>query len=237
MISARLGRLALVLLLAAGAPFLSAREAPPPAYLAGTWVPVRNFGAALRTVEGKTPPLNAAGQALHEQRRKVARSGDPVRQCLRPGTPRVLFQNRPLMVLQTPRKVTFVHEFQHVLRHVYIDESLPPPEELEPTWGGTAVGHWESGALVVDTAGFHDGLWLDATGLPQSAAARVTERVRMLDGDRLEILVTLDDPVYYTAPWQVRATYRRADGLALREHICAETLLEPALKRTFLKHK
>lgn len=220
-----------------GSSFAQVGAAEPPAQLAGTWKPVRNFGASLRTVDGKAPPLNAEGRSLHEQRRKVARTEDPVRQCLRPGTPRILFQNRPLMVLQTPRKITFVHEFQHVLRHVYLNEPLPPAEELEPLWGGTAAGRWDGATLVVETIGFHDGLWLDATGLPQSANARITERARLVGDDTLEILVTIDDPENYTAPWQTRATYRRADGTVLQEHICAETLLDPVLRRTFLKNK
>lgn len=206
-------------------------------HLGGTWKPARTFSAALRTVDGKAPQLTVEGQALHQQRRGSARKEDPVRQCLRPGTPRVLFQNRPLMILQTPRKVTFVHEFQHVLRHVYLDEVLPPAEELDPTWGGTAVGRWEGDSLVVETRGFHEGLWLDATGLPQSADARITERIRLASHDRLEILVTIEDPVNYVVPWQARAVYQRADGLSLQEHICAERLLDPVLRRSFLGNK
>ncbi len=216
----------------------SAADAVP--QLSGTWKPARSFDAGIRTSDGKAPPLTAQGRATQEARAAALKKGkdeDPVTRCLRPGTPRILFQGTPFLLLQTPHKVTFVHQFQHVLRHVPLGEPLAPAEELEPTWGGMAAGRFEGDTLVVETTSFHEVLWMDRTGLPQSANARITERVRLVDRNTLEDVVTVDDPVNYTQPWSTTLRFQRADGTQMKEDICAEKLLDPALKKSIAERK
>jgi hypothetical protein len=208
--------------------------------LSGTWKPARSLDAGVRTSDGKAPPLTAQGRAAQEARAAALKKGndeDPVTRCLRPGTPRILFQGTPFLLLQTPRKVTFVHQFQHVLRHVPLGAPLPPADDLEPTWGGIAAGRFAGHTLVVETSGFHDVLWMDRTGLPQSPNARITERLRLVDRNTLEDVVTIDDAANYTKPWTVTLRYQRADGTELKEDICAEKLLDPALKKNILERK
>jgi hypothetical protein len=207
---------------------------------AGTWKPARSLDAGIRTSDGKAPPLNAKGRAAQQARAAALKAGkdeDPVTSCLRPGTPRILFQGTPFLVLQTPRKITFVHQFQHVLRHVPLNEPLPPPEDLEPTWGGTAAGRIEANTLIIETSGFHDSLWMDRTGLPQSANARITEKLRLVDRNTLEDVVTIDDQVNYTGPWTTTLRFQRADGTQMKEDICAERLLDPVLKKKIAERK
>lgn len=208
--------------------------------LSGTWKPARSLDSGVKASDGKAPPLTAQGRAAQEARAAALGKGkdeDPVTRCLRPGMPRILFQGTPFLLLQTPRKVTFVHQFQHVLRHVPLDAALPPVNDIEPTWGGTAAGHFEGDTLVVETSGFHDVLWMDRTGLPQSANARITERLRLVDRNTLEDLVTIDDAANYTKPWTITLRFQRADGTELKEDICAEKLLDPALKKSILERK
>lgn len=221
------GFLTAVLLGCAGA---VAADAPP--LLAGTWKPAKPLADTLRTADGKAPALTTAGRTAQAQH-KASRAVDPVKRCLPPGTPRILWQDAPLLLLQTASKVTFVHEFQHILRHVYLNESLAPTDELDSLYGGTAAGHWEGDTLVVDTAGFNDNLWLDRSGLPQSADAKVTERLRLLDANTLEDTVTVTDPVNYTSPVTARMTYTRAEGTALKEIVCAESIMDPSLRKSF----
>ena len=198
--------------------------------LAGTWTPAGPASDTARTLDGKAPPLTAAGRALQAQRKGGT---DPVSRCLRPGTPRILLQSGPMLLLQTASKVTFVHEFQHVLRHVYLNESLPASDELDALHGGTAAGRWEGDTLVVETAGFIDSLWLDRSGLPQSSDARITERLRLSGPDTLEDTVTVNDPRYYSAPWSMRVVFKRAQGLQLKEIVCAESIMDPVLRKSF----
>jgi sulfite dehydrogenase len=69
---------------------------------------------------------------------------------------------------------------------------------------GYSTGRWEGDTLVVQTAGFRDGIWLDANGSPTTESARVTERFRRVNFGTLEIEVTVDDLKAYTSPWTVK---------------------------------
>jgi len=52
------------------------------------------------------------------------------------------------------------------------------PEDPQPAWWGYSVGKWESDALVIQTVGFKEDMWLDFDGHPASDAMRITERFR-----------------------------------------------------------
>jgi hypothetical protein len=49
---------------------------------------------------------------------------------------------------------------------------MPSEEELIPFpyYNGHSVGHFEGDTLVVETAGFNEKTFIDATGAPQSCA-------------------------------------------------------------------
>lgn len=200
----------------------AAQAADP--YIAGTWM-VAEVPSA-RTVDGKAPPLKPEAAKLAAQRvaaRKAGKAGDVADLCLPVGTPRIMLSKGQMMVLQTARQVTFVHEMNHALRPVYMDEPLKPAADLEPTFLGTSVGRWEGDTLVVETAGFRGDTWIDRAGLPKSDTMKVSERLRLTDGGQtLENLITIDDPAHYIAPWTTRAVYRRApQGAEMKEDICA----------------
>jgi predicted SnoaL-like aldol condensation-catalyzing enzyme len=54
----------------------------------------------------------------------------------------------------------------------------PMPDGSDAGWNGYSVGTWEGDALVVQTTGFRDNLWIDMGGSPMSDAATMTERLR-----------------------------------------------------------
>jgi hypothetical protein len=76
--------------------------------------------------------------------------------------------------------------------------------------------------LVVETAGFRDGLWIDVNGDPMTDAARVTERFRRLNYGNMEIEVTVDDPKAYTKPWTVKLNQYIVLNTELLDDICLE---------------
>jgi hypothetical protein len=76
--------------------------------------------------------------------------------------------------------------------------------------------------LVVETAGFRDGLWLDFNGDPMTDAARVTERFRRINYGNMEIDVTVDDPKAYTKPWTVKLNQYIVLNTELLDYICLE---------------
>ncbi len=206
---------------------------------AGTWVLSGAYQPSITTVEGRRPPLRPEAMQLLRRRsvdRRAGKAADPVDRCLPPGTPRIMWQPRPFTILVTPRKITFVHEFQHVLRHVPLGEALPPADQLDLSFGGVSAGRWEGDVLVVETAGLNDQTWLDAAGLPHSADLKVVERFRLINGATLEDRVTIDDPKTYATPWTARLLFKHAaPGVELKEQVCAEKLLDPHLRAAILR--
>jgi hypothetical protein len=199
----------------------------------GFWEPEKSV-RELVTVDGKKPPLTAAGSQL--QRKRMAqigegRSEDPMNLCLPPGTPRDMLSPAPFMIAQTPAKITMLHQHLHLIRHVYLDGPLKLVD-ADPWWEGHFSGYWEGNALVIETAGFNGRQWLDSTGLPQSPNMKVVERLRLVNPDTLEDLITIEDPEFYSRPWTARLTFRRlpGEGRHLVQEECSEKLLEFPLK-------
>jgi hypothetical protein len=216
---------------AAAAPKVAADKLRP--RVGGFWEPVDGTDT-LRTVDGKAPPLNAAGRKLQRERLSQIRAGksqDPMRLCLPPGTPRDMLSPGPFMLIQTPAKITMLHENRHLVRHVYLDGPLQL-EDPDPWWEGHFSGYWDGNVLVIETAGFNGEQWLDASGLPQSPDMKVVERFTLVDQDTLEDLITIEDPAFYSSPWSARLRFRRLPGEArhLVQHECSESLLEYPLK-------
>ena len=200
--------------------------------IAGVWR-ITDPVKTLRTLEGRVPPLNAAGLALQRQRAaglKAQRSEDPLDRCLPPGTPRILWRDAPFLITQAPSKVTVFHQAQHLVRHLWLDGPLKR-FDADPTWEGVSSAEWQGDTLVVETGAFNGRQWLDATGLPQSEDMKVTERWRLVGGNTLEAVVTVEDARYYKSPWSTRASFSRLpDDTELPEEECSEKLLEYPLK-------
>jgi hypothetical protein len=64
--------------------------------------------------------------------------------------------------------------------------------------------------------------WLDVRGSPYSDQAKITERFRRPSFGRLEIDLTLEDPVAYTKPFTVRINQQVMVDTELIEFICNE---------------
>jgi hypothetical protein len=188
---------------------------------------------ALKTADGKAPPLNPAGRALYNKRaadRKADKSDDPMNVCLPPGTPRSLMVNEPFLITQAAAKITFFHQIYHVIRHVYLDGPLKLGDR-DVLWEGHSSGRWEGDTLIIESGDFNGKQWVDNTGLPQSPDMRVTERIKRLDADTLEDSITFDDAKYYTAPWTARLLFKQQPASTiLVEEDCAEKLLDFPLK-------
>ncbi len=144
----------------------------------------------------------------------------------------------PLEIIQQDKQVTIIDELMQTIRRVFLDgRKHPAPDDLERSWMGHSVGHWDGEVLVVDTIGVHHGS-LNGSGtnvnsvttaaeprMPYSEGLHMTERLRLLDGGKyLEDAVTLEDPTLYTRPLQMKHYWRKAPELDMLEYICAETL-------------
>ena len=108
----------------------------------------------------------------------------------------------------------------------------PQAVKPAPTFMGHSVGHWEGDTLVVDAVGLRPN-WLDITGALASEAMHVVERFRkMTGGRRLEDLISISDPKYYTRTWTARREYLRYPSERVEEYVCEESdRLEPGARR------
>jgi hypothetical protein len=51
---------------------------------------------------------------------------------------------------------------------------------------------------------------------------RIHERMRMLDADHFENVVTVEDPEYLTGPWQWKWVYQRRPDYKMYEYVCED---------------
>jgi hypothetical protein len=140
------------------------------------------------------------------------------------GVPRILGNPYPFQVIQTPGQVTFIYELNHVIRPIQLDKPLPPADELEifPYYSGHSVAKWEGDTLVIESAGFNEKTFLDASGLPHSDQMRVVERVKKLPNGQLEVVATVTDPVVFTRPIQARYVYDLHANVRLEDYNCGD---------------
>jgi hypothetical protein len=212
-----------------GAPVVSFAAAPVD--LTGVWS-ITEARPTLKTAEGATPPLTAAGRKLYDEHLKAVAKGDrasfdETTICLPPGLPRLMFVNKPFEILQRDKAVYFVHQDNRMPRRAYFGEQLPV--DPDPLYLGFSVARWDGNALVIDSSGFREGTLLDDGGLPHSPALKLTERYELdQDGKTLRARFTIDDAPMYTKPWTAVATYRLKPGAEIPEEVCSDSMKPPA---------
>lgn len=200
-----------------------------PRDLAGAYQPQQM--PDLVPVEGGLPPFNEKARAIYERRIKAAQAGTPEAgpntSCLPHGTPRVLITSFPIYIYQVPGEFLILHEIQHLVRHVYMDEEHP--KDLDPTYLGHHTGRWEGNTLVVDTVAMNDKTsWIDQTGAPHGDKLHVTERwTKISGGKQLEVLITIDDPEFYTRSWTGRWMFDWSPNIRQMEYVCEENNRNP----------
>jgi hypothetical protein len=175
---------------------------------------------AVRGAQEKAPYQPWAAQKVLESfnRRGI---DDPMARCLAPGVPRTTTMGLfPMQIVQTPQNVVMLFEVFHVFRVSPI--GAKHPEDLESSFMGDSVGHWEGDTLVVDAIGFNDKTWLAGTGTFHSDKLHVVEKFTRMDENTIAYEVTMEDPVVLTKPWTQHSTIMLRPGTRLREYECVE---------------
>jgi hypothetical protein len=185
--------------------------------LTGPWE-ISGAVTALKTTDGKAPPLTAAGLKLY-QRNQAKSARDPVSRCLPPGIPRALLQTGfPFSIVMGETLGAMVIEWNHLPRPIYLNQ--PHFENIGPTYLGQSVGHWEDSTLVIDTNTFNDLTWLDNAGLPHSENLHTVERIRLKTTDVLEDTITIDDKTVFRKSWTTVLTFNKRPGYIVKEDYC-----------------
>jgi hypothetical protein len=201
-------------------------KAPPGQDFDGMWL-IQNAPEALKTTDGKPPPMTPAAAKTYNEHLAARKAGKPtfdtIQDCKPHGFPRILTANYPIEIFMEPKQVTFIHEVHHFPRLVFLDAQPLKVEDRDQNWMGFSTGHWEGDTLVVFTAGFNDMAVLDTAGLPHTTDLEVTEHIKKTDNDTLQDLVTIHDPKMYSKDWSTALTYKRQPGRRMAEYVCTDT--------------
>jgi hypothetical protein len=176
------------------------------------------------------PPMTAWGQAQFDAAKPsfgphafpLAETNDPLyHTCVPLGFPRIYLYPLPLQIIQTPREVLMLFEWDS-MRHQIFTDGRAHDTTLGPLWMGDSIGHWEGGTLVVDTVNFNNKTWVDRVGHPHSDALHVVERIRRVDHDHLVDDLTIEDTKAYTKPWAAQLAFVLKPKWTLAEQFCED---------------
>ena len=169
-------------------------------------------------------PFLPWAKKLYEVRDQSLSNDDPEGFCLPPGIPRMMNTPFPMQIYQLPDRILQLYEGgAHMWRVIWMDgREHPKGDQLNLTYLGYSVGHWEGDTLVVDVRGFNERTWLDAAGHPHTDQLRVIERYTRESEKVLHYEATIEDPGAYTKPWTVGWRVAWVEGVQPDEYVCQE---------------
>ena len=194
-----------------------------PAHAAGKRAELDGVWILLRAENGKVQ-LTPAGEKLRAA--YDYQKDDPDFQCKPASVTRIMHTpSPPIEVRQRQDRVEINYEFMDVRRRVPLKKGLAPKDAPYAASRyphlGRSVGQYDGETLVVETVGQQAGV-LDTLGVPglyQSDQMRTVERF-IPDGDKMQIVVTHYDPVYFVQPFSVTFNYLRLPGGKIEEWNC-----------------
>jgi hypothetical protein len=202
----------------------------PGADITGVWDGMRS-GYDFASFSKGDPPMTAWGKAQFDAAKpsqgprgvSLKETTDNVYKCFPPGMPYIYLQIFPMQIVQLPKEVIEIFEYDHNVRHIYID-GRKHPDDLTPTYNGHSIGHWEGDTLVVDTVGLNGKIWLDRLGHPESDQMHIVERIHRVDEKTLQVDLTFDDPKAYPKPWNAVMKFRSRPDWDIMELICEDNI-------------
>jgi hypothetical protein len=124
--------------------------------------------------------------------------------CMPAGVPRT---GAPTQIVQTGKELFLMYVpggasgFAPTFRAIPMDgRKHSNLEDLDGTWNGESIGHWEGDTLVIDSIGFTENTWLDKQGYFHSENMHVIEKLTR-NGNSLTWQATVEDPDVLLQPW------------------------------------
>jgi hypothetical protein len=138
--------------------------------------------------------------------------------CLPPSIP-IPSHSPPRMgkFLQTADFIAILFEGILGYRQIFLD-GREHDEDVNPSWLGYSIGHWEGDVLVVETMGFNDRGW--TSRYPRTERMRVVERYQRTDYGVMELQYTIEDPDVFEHPIVRQLQLNLAPGEELLEYVC-----------------
>lgn len=195
---------------------------PPAGGATGPGSPVSGAGR-LGGPGGGPPGGPGAGMALTEafqeqEMRRVQEVAQGLGSCEPVGVIRhggnTFFFNRDVIIIGS------MENWYNVWRRVYMDGRGHDGDEVEPSYFGHSIGHWEGDTLVIDTVAIRKEAKLTMTTPVGNYDTHLVERIRLLDEDTLEIKRTITNPAVLETPYETARTLTRSDGGNYYEAYC-----------------
>jgi hypothetical protein len=189
------------------------------------------------------PEYEAKVKAILERQYGTTSQDDPNFDCTPSGVPRA--STGPMQIVQTPKTIVILYESNFIgqtFRIIYTD-GKPHPKDLDTSYMGDSVGHWEGNTLVVDVVSLDDSTWLGgaqghtepgAFGEPKNH--QIIEKSALIHSDQEHVVerytrrgnmlvyeATVEDPVMFTKPWVLTPRH-----LLLRNDRFLETFCTPS---------
>ena len=169
-------------------------------------------------------PMFKGDYPINDAARAVLARWDPLdNELLHCGT-----KGMPLIMI-TPAPVEFVREGDLILmrmeeydarRTIHMNPAAEPP--AEPSQMGFSRGRFEGETLVVDTSGIRAQVF-DPDGVPQSEQIRLVERFTPnADYTRLDYRISVTDPVYFTATFELSRYFVWKPEMTVQAYDCLE---------------
>jgi hypothetical protein len=126
---------------------------------------------------------------------------DPMNDCKPNGVPRSGISGTHIIMNPSGVAVLYENDPGPVYRIIYTD-GRQHPKDLDTSYMGNSIGHWEGDTLVIDTVGLNDETWLGGAKFQNyhSDKLHVVERWSR-QGDVMSRSVVAEDPVMFTKPW------------------------------------
>ena len=139
-------------------------------------------------------------------------------QCLPPGVPAATMVPYPLQIVQKPDVVVILYEAYNLFRIIPVGRDHP--EDLDPTWMGNSVAHWDGDTLVVDVEGFNDKTRV--AGFRHTEAMHVVERYERTDSGAIRYTARVEDPNVFATPLEYAGDLAPHPEWEIGEYVCAE---------------
>lgn len=169
-------------------------------------------------LKGKYAEAQAAARAAAA---KGVQIGDSTANCMPQGMPTFWGGPFAFEIMHTANQINVFQEWNEQTRRIYTD-GRKHPEDLEPTFNGHSIGHWEGNTLVVDSVGFRDQVYVAMVNSGHSEQMHVAERLRLVEPDVLEVIMVVTDEVAYVQPRSRTIRLKRRRDMEIQEYVCAE---------------
>jgi hypothetical protein len=144
---------------------------------------------------------------------------DPAIRCQPYGLVRQALSPVPIEFVQANDRVTIRYELWEAVRTVFLAGQRPSTNR--PTRLGHSAGRYSDGTLVVETTGLLGDVVAPDARVLHSNELRTIERYTLGDdGERLDLELTLIDPVTLTEPLTLRTSWRRTPQTDLLPYKC-----------------